>query len=113
VPEAFLAALCDDLNTPTAIAELHALAGASLAGDKAAAAGLKSAGALLGLLQQQPEQWFRGTSDDTAILTAIEERLAARRAKDFARADTIRADLAAQGVLLEDGPTGTTWRRIS
>jgi cysteinyl-tRNA synthetase len=113
VPEPFLAALCDDLNTPAAIAELHTLAAAALAGDRAAAAGLKAAGGLLGLLQEQPEKWFRGSGDDTAILAAIEERLAARRVRDFARADTIRADLAAQGVLLEDGPTGTTWRRIS
>jgi cysteinyl-tRNA synthetase len=113
VPGAFLAALCDDLNTPAAIAELHTLAGAALAGDAAAAAGLKAASGLLGLLQEKPERWFRGSGDDTAILAAIDERLAARRAKDFARADTIRADLAAQGVLLEDGPAGTTWRRIS
>ncbi|MEJ0049108.1 MAG: cysteine--tRNA ligase [Rhodospirillales bacterium] len=113
VPEAFLAALCDDLNTPAAIAELHALAGPALAGDAHAAAALKAAGNLLGLLQQRPEDWFRGDGDDSAILAAIEERLAARRARDFARADTIRADLAAQGVVLEDGPTGTTWRRTN
>jgi cysteinyl-tRNA synthetase len=113
VPDEFLAALCDDLNTPAAIAELHALAGAALAGDAAAATGLKAAGSLLGLLQERPEKWFRGGGDDSAILAAIEERLAARRAKNFARADTIRADLASQGVVLEDGPAGTTWRRTT
>jgi cysteinyl-tRNA synthetase len=113
VPDGFLAALCDDLNTPAAIAELHELAGAALGGDAAAAAGLRAAGSLLGLLQQEPERWFRGTGDgDAAIRAAIKERLAARRAKDFGRADAIRAELAAQGVLLEDGPAGTTWRRM-
>jgi cysteinyl-tRNA synthetase len=112
VPGPFLAALCDDLNTPAAIAELHGLADAALAGDPAAAGGLKSAGALLGLLQQTPAAWFRGGGDNEgAIEEAIEARLAARRARDFARADAIRADLAAQGVVLEDGPAGTTWRR--
>ena len=113
VPDAFLAALCDDLNTPAAIAELHNLASAALASDAAAAGGLKSAGALLGLLQQPPKSWFHGGGDDTAIRLAIDERLAARRARNFARADEIRADLAAQGVVLEDGPAGTTWRRSS
>jgi cysteinyl-tRNA synthetase len=111
VPEQFLAALCDDLNTPAAIAELHTLANAALAGDVAASGGLKAAGALLGLLQQPPETWFRGDGDDSAIDAAIEERLAARKSKNFARADAIRAELASQGVLLEDGPAGTTWRR--
>lgn len=112
VPEKFLAALCDDLNTPVAVAELHALADAALAGDARASGGLKSAGALLGLLQQDPAAWFRGDgADDAAIEDAIAERLAARRAKDFVRADVIRNDLAARGVLLEDGPAGTTWRR--
>jgi len=114
VPTQFLAALCDDLNTPVAIAELHGLANAALAGDAVASGGLKTAGELLGLLQHTPDSWFRGggnDGDDAAIDAAIEARIAARKARDFARADTIRADLAAQGVLLEDGPSGTTWRR--
>ena len=77
-----------------------------------AAAGLRAAGAVLGLLQQAPEAWFRGGVDDAAAIeAAIAERLAARKAKDFARADAIRAALADKGVVLEDGPKGTTWRR--
>jgi cysteinyl-tRNA synthetase len=111
--EAVVQALCDDINTPLAIAELHRLADAALAGDVAAAGTLRASGALLGVLQQSPQTWFQGAADDdaAAIEAAIAERLAARKAKDFARADAIRADLAARGVLLEDGPGGTTWRR--
>jgi cysteinyl-tRNA synthetase len=103
--------LSDDLNTPLAIAELHRLADAALAGDAAASGGLRAAGEMLGILQADPAAWFRGGDDAAAIETAIAERLAARRARDFARADAIRQELASQGVLLEDGPGGTTWRR--
>jgi cysteinyl-tRNA synthetase len=67
---------------------------------------------LLGLLQQAPDAWFRGGTDDTAAIeAAIAERMAARKSKNFARADAIRSELLAQGILLEDGPKGTTWRR--
>jgi cysteinyl-tRNA synthetase len=112
VPAPVMDALCDDLNTPMAFAAMHALADAAMAGDAAAAAGLRASGALLGLLGQSPEAWFRGGADDgAAIEAAIAERLAARKARDFARADAIRAELADRGVLLEDGPRGTTWRR--
>ena len=111
VPAAVMEALCDDLNTPLAIAELHRLADAALAGDAAASGGLRAAGTLLGVLQADPAVWFRGGDDSAAIETAIAERLAARKARDFSRADAIRRELADQGVLLEDGPAGTTWRR--
>ncbi|MBN9508840.1 MAG: cysteine--tRNA ligase [Alphaproteobacteria bacterium] len=110
-PAPVIEALCDDVNTPLAIAAMHRLADAALSGDEAAAVALRGGGAVLGLLGQTPAAWFRGGGDDGAIEAAIAERLAARRARDYARADAIRAELAAQGVLLEDGPGGTTWRR--
>jgi len=112
LPNSVLTALCDDLNTPLAISALHALADAALAGDAAAGADLLGGGALLGLLQQAPELWFRGEGDSRAIEAAIAERLAARKARNFARADAIRQELAAQGVLLEDNAGGTKWRRV-
>jgi len=114
VPAPVLDALCDDVNTPLAISAMHALADAALAGDPDAARGLRAAGDLLGLLQQAPDAWFRGGETDSVaeIETAISERLTARKARDFSRADAIRAELTAKGILLEDGPKGTTWRRI-
>jgi cysteinyl-tRNA synthetase len=111
VPASVMDALCDDLNTPLAISAMHALADAAMAGDVTASAGLQAAGHLLGLLGASSEAWFQGTDDSAWIDTAIADRLAARKARDFARADAIRAELAAKGVLLEDNAGGTTWRR--
>ncbi|MFV3075706.1 cysteine--tRNA ligase [Niveispirillum fermenti] len=123
VPADLLAALTDDLNTPLAISVLHELANAyhkaaDDAARTAAAASLKAAAGLMGFLQQQPEAWFRwqpagaaGGLDAAAIEQAIADRLAARKARNFTEADRIRNDLAAQGVILEDGPKGTTWKR--
>ena len=109
--------MLDDLNTPKAITEMHRLADRAGAGDGTAASQLKAAGEILGLLQATPEAWFRGQggADDLSaadIEDLIEQRRQARRDKDFAASDRIRDDLAARGVVLEDGAGGTTWRRI-
>ncbi len=111
IPSQVMAALCDDLNTPLAISHMHALSDAAFAGDAEAGAALRAAGSVLGILQQSPADWFRGGDDAAAIEAAIAERLAARKSRDFARADAIRADLSAKGITLEDSATGTIWRR--
>ena len=124
VPASVLGALCDDLNTPLAVAGLHEIVGrlnkAKTSEEKATAKGeLLAAANLLGLLDQDPEAWFKwvpegGYADgltNAAIDVLVEERVAARKSKDFARSDQIRDELKAQGIALEDGPQGTAWRR--
>ncbi len=115
-------ALSDDLNTPSVLAQVFELvADLNKAGDegekKAIKGQLLAAGDLLGLVQQDPEAWFRWQPPDTESVTEdeieslIAERLAARKNRDFAAADAIRDGLAAQGIFLEDGTEGTIWRR--
>jgi cysteinyl-tRNA synthetase len=111
IPVNILESLCDDLNTPGAIAGLHSLAEAALAGDANGAAGLLAAGAVLGLFNHTPEDWFHAGADAAKIEALIEARRLARTEKRFAEADAIRKSLEADGILLEDGPSGTTWRR--
>lgn len=115
-----LAALADDLNTPNALAELSGLCKSANTSDRdddrAALKGrLLRAGELLGLLQQDPSAWLQGGAQDgdAEIEALIEARNTARANKDFAESDRIRDALTAQGVTLEDGPGGTTWRRTS
>ena len=105
--------LFDDLNTAGAIAGLHALADAALAGDASAAADLRASAAPMGVLEQDAESWFRGGAglEPGRIDELVERRAGARRAKDFAEADRIRLELEASGVVLEDSATGTIWRR--
>jgi cysteinyl-tRNA synthetase len=119
IPASIEAALDDDLNTPAALAEIAGIAGearkAATATDKARLkSDLLGAGLALGLLQQDPADWFsRGVSgdDDARIQALVEARNAAKQARDFARADAIRAELAAQGIVLEDTPQGVRWKR--
>jgi cysteinyl-tRNA synthetase len=119
----FDAVMEDDFNTPRAIAVLHEIARAlNQLPDKRSAeaqrlAGtLKALGGTLGFLQADPDDFLQSGSPDGQMPAAeiealIAKRLAARKAKDFKESDRIRADLAARGVLLEDGAQGTTWRR--
>jgi cysteinyl-tRNA synthetase len=95
-------AISDDLNTPAALARLQAI------GDPGS---LRASAALLGLLTGTSDEWFRGGADEMAIEERIAERAAAKEARDFAAADQIRDELKAAGIILEDGPGGTTWRR--
>ena len=112
----FLEALKDDLNTPAAMARLHELAGAANRGDGDAAVALKSSAAVMGLLGRTADEWARGDAGagslgDDEIESMIAARNEARATRDFAAADTIRDELAAAGILLEDGAGGTSWRR--
>ncbi|MCR9070635.1 MAG: cysteine--tRNA ligase [Alphaproteobacteria bacterium] len=112
-----LEALCDDLNTPLAISRLHKLA-TSLNSDDRANPAIKrtflQGAELLGILSTTPSEWFQGEVSGISpieIERLIAARSNARKAKDFAEADRIRDDLKARGIELEDGPSGTTWKR--
>jgi len=130
VDELFQDALTDDLNTPAAIARLNgmlnflassAIPHATITQDGAEIetkqvqrdwlVRIKSASSLLGVLQADPEAWFRGDAGSDAIEARIIQRTEAKQARDFATADRIRDELKAEGIVLEDGPLGTTWRR--
>jgi cysteinyl-tRNA synthetase len=131
--QAVVDALADDLSTPAAIALLHATAARANSetdpnGKRRLALTLKGQGGVLGLLQDEPEDWLRGVGvltlnlrmeasghrvrPDAEVEARLEERRAARRTRDFARADAIRRELEAAGIVLKDRPDGSTdWER--
>lgn len=95
-------ALSDDLNTPLALARVMALEDPS---------SVKASAALLGLLRSTADEWFQHGGDADAIEARIAERAEAKRNRDFATADRIRDELKADGIVLEDTASGTTWRK--
>ena len=119
--DAVMAALCDDLNTPMALAELNALAkdaqkAEGVQAKALAKARLLAAGELLGLLHMEPQVWFQGElqsdSDAARFDALIAERQSARSAKNYGRSDEIRKEFADAGVVIEDTAAGARWRRI-
>jgi cysteinyl-tRNA synthetase len=119
-PDAVLEALQDDINTPKALAEMFQLAKqlnkeADEATRRSLALGLYAAGNLMGLMQQDAEDWFAGSRDGVLgaaeIESLIEKRNQARASRDFGAADEIRERLASLGIAIEDSPGGTRWRR--
>ncbi len=119
IPAGIEAILDDDLNTPQALAEIARIAGEarkaeSLDDQTRLKAELLGAGLALGLLQQEPAVWFargRDDRDDAHIQARVDERTTAKQARDFARADAIREQLAGEGIVLEDTAQGVRWRR--
>ena len=112
----FQAAMDEDFGTPEAVAVLFELAGEvnrSRSGERAGL--LKALGAILGLLQEEPQAFLQGGAagglDEAAIQQQIEARAAAKAARDWPEADRIRKALLEQGIVLKDGPAGTSWER--
>jgi cysteinyl-tRNA synthetase len=102
VDQGVIEALSDDLNTPLALARLVAIDDAS---------SINASARLLGLLSMSADEWFRGGGDTDDIEARIAARAEAKARRDFAEADRIREELKADGILLEDSASGTTWRK--
>ncbi|HZD90753.1 MAG TPA: DALR domain-containing protein, partial [Pseudolabrys sp.] len=114
----FVNALCDDLNTPLAMTQLHRLAGEARSASGPAQIELnrtlRASGMLAGLLGQTRRKFMqayprRAVVDEAKVMSLIDARTAARKAKNFAESDRIRDELAAMGVVLKDSKDGTTW----
>ncbi len=112
ISDPILDALADDLNTPSAIAELHQLASAAMHGIPNAATKLLAAGKFMGFFNQSPTEWFHEGADEAKIDNLIAERNEARAAKNFVRADEIRKMLEEDGILVVDTASGPTWRKL-
>ena len=118
VPEEFMHAMYDDLNTPAAFAQLHKLAkqantASTVEEKKSVKKQLLAAGNLLGILQQAPSLWFKGDGqvDENEIESLIQARVEAKKSKNFSLADEIRDKLTAMGVEIQDKPDGSSgWR---
>lgn len=117
--ERIIEALADDLNTPLALSYLHEIVNdLNKVESEAERSRLKSlllkSAYMLGLLYNEPESWFKGEGNDgeaTEIEALITKRAEAKKNKDWATADAIRDELKAKGIVLEDSPTGTTWKK--
>lgn len=119
LPESVMDALCDDLNTPKAISEILSLAKRAVeTRDPVLKAQIHVAGSLVGVLQQNPDEWLGySVSDDSVDVKYVElllqQRSAAKRGGDYSRADEIRVELMEKGVAIEDTPEGAIWKKIS
>jgi cysteinyl-tRNA synthetase len=107
--KSFMNLIADDLNVPGAIVLMHA---ALQSNNQQSIQQLYDIGTLLGLFNHTPDEWFAGNADHTEIAAMIEERREAKLSKNWFRADEIRKELSLKGIILEDSPTGTTWRKI-
>ena len=120
VPDNIMEALCDDLNTPKALAELNLLSNSisTVSADekKKIKGKILATGKLIGILQEDPDKWlgygYSESLDNKTIENLIKKRNEARRNKNFALADTIRDELKNKKIEIEDTKDGTIWRSI-